>query len=51
MGPSPTEENLRWELQQAKTRIEQLEAEVESLNYQLQLAQVESLHYQLEPWE
>jgi cupin superfamily acireductone dioxygenase involved in methionine salvage len=28
MGPSPTEENLRWELQQAKIRIEQLEAKL-----------------------
>jgi hypothetical protein len=35
LGPSPTEENLRWELQQANTRIEQLESEVSNLENQL----------------
>jgi len=41
MGPSPTEENLRWELQQAKIRIEQLEAEVASLEERLFDTQLE----------
>ncbi len=35
LGPSPTEEQLRWELQQAKIRIQELEAEVANLENQL----------------
>jgi outer membrane protein TolC len=35
MGPSPSEENLRWELQQAKIRLEQVEARIADLENQL----------------